>query len=60
MKKLIGTLYKILFVVPLVVGVASYLYAGENFSDALYYSIHLYGLSYEKPEISIVWLEIAR
>lgn len=59
-KKLIGALYKILFAAPLIIGVSSYLYAGESFSDALYYSIKLYGMNYEKPEVFIAALELAR
>ena len=59
-KKLIGALYKILFAAPLIIGVISYLYAGENFSDALYYSIKLYGMNYEKPKFFIAGLELAR
>lgn len=60
MKKLIRAFYKIFLVVPLIIGVLSYLYVGENLSDALYYSIQLYGFSYEKPDNFILWLEIAR
>ena len=41
-------------------GTYGYLYAGENFSDALYYGIKLYGLNYEKTANFILVLEIAK
>ena len=59
-KKIIGLIYKIFLGMPLIMGAISYLYAGENFSDALYNSIRLYGLNYEKPKVPVIWLEIAR
>lgn len=59
-RKLIGILYKILFVIPLLLGIRGYLHAGENFSNALYYSINLYGLNYEETESFLVGLEIAK
>lgn len=58
--RLLRTIYRILFVTPLILGIGSYLYTGESFADALYNSIRLYGLNYEKPAVPIIWLEIAR
>lgn len=45
---------------PLLLGILGYLSVGENISDALYYSINLYGMGFEKPEAFVLMLEIAR
>lgn len=59
-RKIIKVLYYVLFIVPLVIGVMGYLSAGESFSNALYYSINLYGLDYEATAEPLVGLEIAK
>lgn len=59
-KKFFRVVYKILFAVPLVVGVRSYLYAGESLSNSLYYSIQLYGFSFKELKNAVLWLEFAR
>ena len=58
--KIKKSIYILFFLTPLVMGFISYMCDGKNISDALYYSISLYGFNFEKSESPSLCLEIAR